>query len=234
MRRRACGRAWVCLCLNLGACALLRVSCTSAICAALQLGYAASCKTYCYVYYLAPATTSFPFITPFLSLPSVFYCFFYQAWLMSLPLSFSPSSHFSFACLLLLFLSSHPFTVFLNFFLFSFFLWFISSSPHSLLPFFSPSHLPPVLPFLSSDFHPAATSLFSAFEHKMSLDLPVWSNLANVLSQTSVKTGMAAVCKICKSRISPTSWLAMSLCSYFRKSSLTINFSEVPDLDFNS
>ena len=26
----------------------------------------------------------------------------------------------------------------------------------------------------------------------------------------------------------------MSLCSYFRKSSLTISFSEVPDLDFNS
>lgn len=134
MRRRACGWVWVCLCLNLRACASRGVRCMSAICAALQLGYAASCKTDCYVYYLAAATTSFPFITPFLSLPSVFYRFFYQVWLMSLPLSFPPSSHFSFACLLLSCFSHHiPLTSFKISFRFS---SFSDSFPHLCTSFF--------------------------------------------------------------------------------------------------
>lgn len=103
-----------------------------------------------------------------------------------------------------------------------------------LFPFFLHLLLLPLLPFLNSDIHPAATALLSAFEHKISLDLSVQSNLPNVLFQTGVKTGMAAVCKICKRRIFATSWCVMSLYSYFRKSSLTIIFFEVPDLEFNS
>lgn len=139
----------------------------SAICAAFQLGYAASCRTYIYGYYLAAATTSLPFITPFLS-PLWFLLFL----LPSLAYVISATFPIIFTLLLsmpfTLFLSSHPFNVFLNLFQYYFFLCLIPSLS-SLLSSFSISHLPPLLPFLNSDFHPAATTLLCNFNHQRSL-----------------------------------------------------------------
>lgn len=67
-------------------------------------------------------------------------------------------------------------------------------------------------------------------------NLSVKSNLHNVLSQTGVKSGTTVDGKIFESRICFffASWLAMSLCSYSRKSSLTLSFSDIPHLDLNS
>lgn len=95
----------------------------------------------------------------------------------------------------------------LLFFLF----WLLSLSLHSLLPFFSNCHLVSLLAFLNSDVYSKATDLFSSFEQKRTIDLCVRSKLHGVLSQTSIKTGMAAACKACKGRIFATRWLAISL-----------------------
>lgn len=129
MWRSAYGWLWVSLCLNFGAYGLFSVGCMSAICAALLPGYAASCKTYCYVYYLVAATTSFPFMTPFLSLHSVFYCSFYWALFMSLcvfPTFFKLLFLFIF-----LFLDLYPLNDVLKYFCFS----FSDSFPYLCTPF---------------------------------------------------------------------------------------------------
>lgn len=96
------------------------------------------------------------------------------------------------------------------------------------------THLFPLLHFLSSDVQPTVKDLWSSFEHKRSLDLYVWSNLFDVLFQTYVTTGTAAVLKVCKNKIFAIRWQTINIYSYYRKFILSIKLSEMLDLDFNS
>lgn len=141
----AFGWVWVCLCLNLRAYVSLSVSCMSAVCTALRFGYAAWCKTYCYVYYLAAPTTSFPFIAPVLSLPSDFI------------ISFTKSALCQFLYLSHLLLLSLSHTTSLKFLLKIFcFSFFSNSFPYLYISFFFLYHpstpTPPLSEFWCSTY----------------------------------------------------------------------------------
>lgn len=109
---------------------------------------------------------------------------------------------------------------------------FLSSSPPS--SFFL--HLPSTsTPFLSELWFSSCTHCSTLFSSTKGL----WMYQFNPICSMScfrlvLNLERQQFARFVKAELFATSWLAMSLCSYFRKSSLKISLSKVPDLDFNS